>query len=85
MKNRTVIIDRVTAFPPFVTSDQIIVLKDGVVAEQGSHDQLIARNGLYGVELHRTQFTDASLRDAQSGSPTSAAASAMPTATAATD
>lgn len=27
--------------------DRIIVLKDGVIAEQGSHDDLVARDGLY--------------------------------------
>ncbi|HXC97556.1 MAG TPA: ABC transporter ATP-binding protein [Edaphobacter sp.] len=36
-------------------ADQIAVIKDGVVAENGTHDQLMARNGLY-AELHRTQF-----------------------------
>ena len=36
-------------------ADQIAVIKGGVVAENGTHDQLIARNGLY-AELHRTQF-----------------------------
>ncbi len=83
MKNRTVIMiaHRLSTIRD---ANQIIVLKDGVVAEQGSHDELIARNGLY-AELHRTQFTDASLRDAQPGSPASAAAATMPTAAAASD
>jgi subfamily B ATP-binding cassette protein MsbA len=36
-------------------ADQIAVIKDGVVAESGTHDELMARNGLY-AELHRTQF-----------------------------
>jgi ABC-type multidrug transport system fused ATPase/permease subunit len=36
-------------------ADQIAVIKDGVVAENGTHDELMARNGLY-AELHRTQF-----------------------------
>jgi ABC-type multidrug transport system fused ATPase/permease subunit len=77
IKNRTVIMiaHRLSTIRD---ANQIIVLKDGVVAEQGSHDELIARNGLY-AELHRTQFTDASLREAQPGSPASAA-SAMPAA-----
>ena len=35
-------------------ADSIVVLKDGVVAEQGTHDALIARNGLY-AELWRLQ------------------------------
>ena len=36
-------------------ADQIIVISGGVVAENGSHDELIARNGIY-AGLHRTQF-----------------------------
>jgi subfamily B ATP-binding cassette protein MsbA len=36
-------------------ADQIAVIKEGVVAESGSHDELMARDGLY-AELHRTQF-----------------------------
>jgi ABC-type multidrug transport system fused ATPase/permease subunit len=31
------------------------VLKDGVVAEEGSNDELIARGGVY-AELHRIQY-----------------------------
>ena len=34
---------------------KIIVLKDGVVAEQGTHDELIALGGVY-AELHRAQI-----------------------------
>ena len=36
-------------------ADQIAVIKGGVVAENGSHDELMAQDGLY-AELHRTQF-----------------------------
>ena len=36
-------------------ANNIIVLKDGVVAEQGSHEQLLALNGVY-AELHRIQY-----------------------------
>jgi subfamily B ATP-binding cassette protein MsbA len=39
-------------------SNKIIVLKDGVVAEEGTHDQLIAKNGVY-AELHRIQYEQA--------------------------
>jgi subfamily B ATP-binding cassette protein MsbA len=46
-------------------ADTIIVLSGGVVAEQGSHAELIARNGIY-AELYHIQF----------GSPEPAAAAA---------
>jgi len=36
-------------------SDQIIVISGGVVAESGTHDTLMALNGIY-ADLHRTQF-----------------------------
>ena len=36
-------------------ADKIIVLKDGVVAEEGTHDELLARDGVY-AELYRVQF-----------------------------
>ena len=36
-------------------ASQIVVLSGGVVAENGTHTQLMARNGIY-AELHRTQF-----------------------------
>jgi ABC-type multidrug transport system fused ATPase/permease subunit len=34
---------------------KIIVLKDGVVAEEGTHDELVARGGFY-AELYRVQI-----------------------------
>ena len=36
-------------------ANQIIVITGGVVAENGTHNELMARKGLY-AELHRTQF-----------------------------
>ncbi len=36
-------------------ADQIIVINGGVVAENGTHEELMALNGIY-AELHRTQF-----------------------------
>jgi ABC-type multidrug transport system fused ATPase/permease subunit len=36
-------------------ADKIIVLKEGVVAEEGTNDELIARGGVY-AELHRIQY-----------------------------
>jgi ABC-type multidrug transport system fused ATPase/permease subunit len=41
-------------------ADKIVVIDGGVVAEDGTHEELMARNGIY-AELHRTQF------DASSG------------------
>jgi ABC-type multidrug transport system fused ATPase/permease subunit len=54
MKGRTVIMiaHRLSTIRD---ADKIIVLKDGVVAEEGSNDELIARGGVY-AELHRIQF-----------------------------
>jgi subfamily B ATP-binding cassette protein MsbA len=36
-------------------ADKIIVLKDGVVAEEGTNDELLARGGIY-ADLHRIQY-----------------------------
>jgi ABC-type multidrug transport system ATPase subunit len=35
--------------------DKIIVLKDGVVAEDGTNEELLALDGIY-AELHRIQY-----------------------------
>lgn len=54
MKGRTVI----TIAHRLITirnSDKILVLKGGVVAEQGTHDELIAKGGVY-AELYHIQF-----------------------------
>jgi ATP-binding cassette subfamily B protein len=37
------------------SADQILVLDRGVVVEQGTHDELVTRDGLY-ADLYRTQF-----------------------------
>ncbi len=54
MKGRTVIMiaHRLSTLRD---ADKIIVLKDGVVAEEGTNDELVARGGVY-AELHRIQF-----------------------------
>lgn len=36
-------------------ADEIVVINKGVVAESGTHEELMARDGIY-AELHRTQF-----------------------------
>jgi ABC-type multidrug transport system fused ATPase/permease subunit len=40
-------------------ADDIIVLKDGAVAENGTHEQLLALNGVY-AGLHRIQYEESS-------------------------
>ncbi|MBV8672781.1 MAG: ABC transporter ATP-binding protein [Acidobacteriaceae bacterium] len=42
-------------------ADQIIVISNGIVAENGTHDQLIALDGIY-ADLHRTQFDTGTAR-----------------------
>jgi subfamily B ATP-binding cassette protein MsbA len=54
MKGRTVIMIA-HRLSTLVDADKIVVLKDGVVAEEGSNDELIARGGVY-AELHRAQY-----------------------------
>src|SRR5215472_30738 len=46
-------------------ANKIIVLKGGVVAEEGTHDELLARNGVY-AELHRIQYEETSAKAAAS-------------------
>ncbi len=36
-------------------ADRIVVIKDGVVAEDGTHDELLTRGGIY-ADLHRIQY-----------------------------
>jgi subfamily B ATP-binding cassette protein MsbA len=54
MKGRTVIMiaHRLSTISE---ADKIVVLKDGVVAEEGSHGELLSLNGVY-AELHRIQY-----------------------------
>jgi ATP-binding cassette subfamily B protein len=41
-------------------ADQILVIDEGRIVERGTHDQLIARKGLY-AELHRKQLLEEEL------------------------
>jgi ATP-binding cassette subfamily B protein len=46
-----------------LAADQILVLDEGKLVEQGTHAELLARGGLY-AQLYQTQFgTDASVQD----------------------
>ena len=36
-------------------ADEILVMKDGSIIEQGSHDELMARGGFYN-DLYNSQF-----------------------------
>ena len=38
-------------------ADLILVMKDGDIIEQGSHERLLAQNGFY-AELYNSQFED---------------------------
>lgn len=58
-------------------ADKIVVLKGGVVAEEGNHDALLARNGVY-AELYKIQFGS---RPSASASSSVAAPNAPATAT----
>jgi ABC-type multidrug transport system fused ATPase/permease subunit len=42
-------------------ADKIIVIDQGAVAESGTHDELMALNGIYAA-LHRTQFDEGSVK-----------------------
>jgi ABC-type multidrug transport system fused ATPase/permease subunit len=65
MKGRTVITiaHRLTTIRD---ADQIIVIAGGVVAESGTHDELMAKNAIY-AQLHRTQFDEAAQAPADAG------------------
>ena len=57
MKNRTTIViaHRLSTIR---NADVIFVVQDGGIAEQGSHDELMKKGGVY-AELHELQFNDA--------------------------
>ncbi len=39
-------------------ADKIVVIKDGTIAEMGTHSELMAKNGVY-AELYYSQFESA--------------------------
>jgi ABC-type multidrug transport system fused ATPase/permease subunit len=49
-------------------ANKIVVVKDGVVVEQGTHQELLALNGIY-AELHRIQYGDGSVQPDPPGPP----------------
>ncbi len=65
MKDRTsiVIAHRLSTI---LKADSILVVKDGVIAEQGTHDELLALGGTY-RELYETQFRQAIDYEAENG------------------
>ena len=56
MKGRTsfVIAHRLSTIK---NADMILVMKDGDIIEQGTHDELLAKNGFY-AELYNSQFDE---------------------------
>ena len=63
MKGRTVIMIA-HRLGTLIDADKIVVLRDGVVAEEGTHAALIARGGVF-AEMHRIQYqTTAQIADA---------------------
>jgi ABC-type multidrug transport system fused ATPase/permease subunit len=50
-------------------ADKIVVIKDGVVAEEGTNHELLALNGLY-AEFHRIQYGDDSAPTSAGVAPT---------------
>ncbi|MFZ1530022.1 MAG: ABC transporter ATP-binding protein [Ferruginibacter sp.] len=57
LKNRTAIIITHRIFSLF-NFDKIIVMDNGHIAEQGTHHQLLAQNGIYAEMYRRQQSTD---------------------------
>ncbi|MGN0908777.1 MAG: ABC transporter, partial [Succinivibrio sp.] len=61
MKGRTTIVIA-HRLSTIMDSDEILVLNDGVVAERGTHGDLLARDGVY-AGLYRSQFQSTRVPD----------------------
>ena len=46
-----------------LAADEILVVKDGTIAERGTHKELLTKEGVY-RELYETQFSKAIMEDA---------------------
>lgn len=46
-----------TDFSTIKNADLILVMKDGDIIEQGTHDELMAKNGFY-AQLYESQFEE---------------------------
>ena len=57
MKNKTVLMIA-HRMRTISDADNIVVLKDGIVAEQGSPDELINKNGIYKDMLDKQQKSE---------------------------
>ena len=49
-------------------ADSILVVKDGVISEQGTHEELLAKNGVY-RDLYETQFRKVLEYESENGEP----------------
>jgi ATP-binding cassette subfamily B protein len=59
LQNKTAVIITHRIFALF-DFDKIIVMQDGAIAEQGTHQQLLAQNGIYAEMFMRQQQNDGS-------------------------
>lgn len=61
LKNRTTILisHRISTLK---NADRIVVFKDGSIAEQGSHEELVEKNGIY-ADIHYKQLLEEELKD----------------------
>jgi ATP-binding cassette subfamily B protein len=63
LQNKTAVIITHRIFALF-NFDKIIVMHDGAIAEQGTHQQLLAQNGIYAEMFMRQQQNDSPSEEA---------------------